>query len=519
MAQSRWWVRGVVLGSALLLAPVGAWADKLQDLEQRYEDQQTSLQQLHQEVQRLRQERTTQQAETDRRVMEVEKKAAETAASSLLTGYEPGKGFYLKSADGQFRLNLGGYLQTWMQVQGSRKEEDFPSGDAAAARRHQPSTFRERRTRIILSGQVFKDFNFYIEPEFSFGKVAENPGHNTDVSTTGGTRLENGWVAYTYAPWAQVKVGQFRNFFSLEKSTAPYDLDFAEWAVVPRALAPGLQLGALVSGNLNLPIMNMPFYYGVGIFNGCGRIDQCQNGVASQGDKEFAGRFAFSPPMPLGNLTIALNADYRSFRIVNGNGETDEEGVTTVAQLANGQRFHRFNPLQATDWRLAGDGLIGTSNGFLINGNRVTGGGDIVWDFYPFMIKGEYLYSTQERDGLVGATGKPLDNLIMQGGYGTIGYWVFGNKRNGLQAIGRYEHMRIDDRTGVFDAPTADPNERPMEMRSGTLGLNWYVNPAVRLRANYILTDVRPGQNTIGVSNSTHGELVHQGIAEVQLLF
>jgi phosphate-selective porin len=58
-----------------------------------------------------------------------------------------------------------------------------------------------------------------------------------------------------------------------------------------------------------------------------------------------------------------------------------------------------------------------------------------------------------------------------------------------------------------------------MEMRSGTLGLNWYVNPSVRLRANYILTDVRPGRNTIGVSNSTHGELTHEGIAEVQIQF
>jgi DNA repair exonuclease SbcCD ATPase subunit len=99
MDQRKWWVRGVVLGSALLLAPVGAWADKLTELEQVFETQQQSLQQLQQEMHRLRQDRTAQQTEIDRRVMEVEKKAAETAASSLLTGYEPGKGFFLKSAD------------------------------------------------------------------------------------------------------------------------------------------------------------------------------------------------------------------------------------------------------------------------------------------------------------------------------------------------------------------------------------------------------------------------------------
>ena len=59
-----------------------------------------------------------------------------------------------------------------------------------------------------------------------------------------------------------------------------------------------------------------------------------------------------------------------------------------------------------------------------------------------------------------------------------------------------------------------------MEMRSGTLGLNWHVNPSIRLRANYIVTDVTPGQNIIGVSNSSNnGDLIHEGIAEVQLLF
>ena len=515
MAQRGWWVRGVVLGSALLLAPVGAWADKLTELEQAFDTQQKSLQQLQQEMNRLRQDRTAQQAETDRRVMEVEKKAAEAAASSLITGYEPGKGFFLKSADGQHRLNLGGYLQTWMQVEGSRKEEDYSAADKAAGiARHNPSTFKERRTRIILSGQLFNDFNFHIEPELSFGGVGSQPQGG---GNTGGARLEAGWLSYTYAPWAKIKVGQFRDMFSLEMITPSQDLDFAERPVAVRALAPDLQLGAMVSGNLKLANI-LPVYYGVGIFNGCGRIDQCPGGIDNDGDKEFTGRFAFSPPMPWGNLTIGLNADHRAFRMVgtaNTKGATDVNNVTTPVI---GTDFHRFNPVGPTGVTLAGNGVGGTQNGFLINGNRVTGAADFVFDFYPFMLKGEYLYASQERDGL-GVAGGNLDHLIMQGGYGTIGYWVFGNKRNGLQAIGRYEHLRVDDNKGTFNAPATATTERPMEMRSGTLGLNWYVNPAVRLRADYILTDLRPGRNAVGLSNSTHGEIAHQGIAEVQLLF
>ncbi|MDE2485478.1 MAG: hypothetical protein KGL32_09590, partial [candidate division NC10 bacterium] len=350
MVQRRWWVRGVVLGSALLLAPVGAWADKLTDLEQAFEAQQKSLQQLQQEMHRLRQERSTQQAETDRRVMEVEKKAAEAAASSLLTGYEPGKGFYLKSADGQFKLNLGGYLQTWAQVEGSFQAGDNPSltpaEKATAGTRHNPSTFKERRIRLLVTGQLFNDFNFHIQPEFSFGGVGSQPPGG---SSTGGARLEEGWLSYTYAPWAKVIVGQYKPRFGLEMLTSSADLDFAERAVISRALSPEQQLGATIEGNLKLA--SIPVFYGVGIYNGCGRVDQCPGGIDNDGDKEFTGRVTVSPPMPFGNLTVGLNADRRTFRIKNGKGATDANGVTAPI---SGTSFYSFNPVQATGWKLAG---------------------------------------------------------------------------------------------------------------------------------------------------------------------
>lgn len=107
----------------------------------------------------------------------------------------------------------------------------------------------------------------------------------------------------------------------------------------------------------------------------------------------------------------------------------------------------------------------------------------------------------------------------MQGGYGSIGYWLFGNKLKGLQAIGRYEHVRIDDNKGTFTAPVTAANERPMELRSGTLGLNWFVNPNVRLRANYIVTNLSPHKNAVGLSNAEDGGVAHQGIAELQVQF
>src|SRR5574337_2160564 len=413
-------------------------------------------------MQRLRQERSTQQEEVTRRVMEVEKKAAEAAASSLQTGFDPwpGKGFYLKSADGQHRLNIGGYVQTLAQVEASRNEEEVAAADKSAAiGRHRPSTLKLHRVRGIFDGTVYRDFGFHIEPEFTAGNI--------------GTRIETGFVSYAYAPWAKVTVGQMRHQYSLEEGIATQDLDFAaQRSFVVRALAPDLQMGILLSCNSKLA--DMPVYYGVGIFNGCGRVDQCPGSIDNDGEKEYTGRVTITPPMPLGALTVGVNADFRTFNVSRGSGATDTNGVTVP--VGGASKFHRFNPVSTLGDKFGGDGAGTSSNGFLINGDRVTTGADFVFDLYPFILKGEFHYADQERDGL-GAGGSNLNDLRIMGGYGTIGYWIFGNKLKGLLANGRYEHLRVDDNKGQFSAPTTAANERPMELRSGTLGLTWHVNP------------------------------------------
>ncbi|MBZ0158559.1 porin [Candidatus Methylomirabilis sp.] len=507
MAQRSWWVRGVVLGGALLLAPVGAWADKLTELEQAFETQQKSLQQLQQEMHRLRQERTVQQEEVTRRVMEVEKKAAEAAASSFLTGMDPwpGKGFYLKSPDGQHRLSIGGYIQALTQVEGALSDD--VEGNAAAINRHNPSTFKLHRVRLILNGQLYKDFGFHVETQLADGPTKSSNSSGGAAGTSGGTRLEWAVGTYTYAPWAKIAVGQMRNHYGLEMAMATQDLDFAsQRSLVSRALSPDLQLGLHVSGDLK-QFVGIPFYYGAGIFNGCGRVDQCPGSIDNDGEKEYTGRLAVTPPMPFGNLTIGVNGDYRKFDM---KGSANTKGAFDLATSpVNGTIYHNFNPTSVTGVALAG-------SGFRINGERITSGADLYYEFYPFFIRGEYHYALQERDSLSG-TGNNLDDLIMQGGYGTLGFWIFGNKLKGLVLAGRYEQLRIDDDSGKFDPATT--GEVGTDIRAVTTGLTWHINPNIWLRGNYVYHNVSPHQNIAGMSSSSGGGEAHQGIAEFMLRF
>lgn len=477
MAHRRRHIHRGILGSVLLLAPIGARAQAPAPAVPAPRQQQTQP---------------------------LPPGPSSVPTPAVTVGYEPGEGFFLKSADGRFTLNLSGYAQTWGQMEGPSDAATLPGVvdgqnlTDAGLQRHEPSTFRLRRTRLRFTGQVPGGFGFYIEPE---------------LAGSTGARLQQGWARYTGASWATVFLGQRKPRFGLEELTSARDLDFAERSIATRALAPGQQVGATVEGSLRLA--RMPVTYGVGLYNGCGRVDQCQGGVDNDGAKEVTWRATFSPPVRFGALTVGVNADHRTFRVVRGIGSTDPNSVTRPIA---GTPFHRFNPIGPTGITLAGDGVGGTQDGFRVNGDRVTCGADVVLDVRRFIVKGEYVRASQARDGL-GDAGAALDDLVVRGGYASIGYRVSGNRQRGLLLIGRVEHLRAADSRGAFTSPQSAANEVALDVRSATAGLTWYVNPNVRVRSNYILTGLRPSRNAVGMSGSASGEAVHQGIAELQFQF
>lgn len=470
MAHRVWRIRGMVLvGACLLLTPVGAWADRLDELERAFqtqqkafEQQQQQMLQLQEEINRLRQERSAQQEEISKRVVETEKKAEEAKKSVANVGYD--KGFFIRSQDNRNELVLRGYLQQWFIAE---------PGD-----RVQSNTFRTRRARLITSGYVLNDFGFYVEPDF-----------------TGNARLEEGWVSYKRFPEATLVLGQYKPRYSLDMITSSRDLDFAERAMIVRALAPDFQLGATLQGQLFTKLL--PISYGVGVYNGCGRIDQCPGGIDNDNELEFTWRVAVTP---LPQLTLGLNADFRRFRKGARGFATDANGVTV-------NNF--FNPITATGFKLAN--FKGGPSGFKIDGERKTGGADLELNLYPLVLKGEYHFATQARNGM-GPGGTDLPDLKVQGGYATLGYWIFGQKPQGLLANARYEFLQAE-------ANQLLAGEAPLRVHAGTAGLTWYRSHNIRLRLNYIATSVEPKTNNNHKTPGEGGDVIHEGIAEVFVQF
>lgn len=458
-------VRCIVVALLLVLVPGLASADKLEEIERAVQAQQKAMElqqaqmrQLQEELGRLRQERAAQREEMTKRVVEAEKKA-EAAKLPFNAGYKDG--FYLKSDDDRFRLNLTGYIQNLLILE---------AGD-----RQQNNTFRFRRARFNLNGTVFSDFGFQFESEFA-----------------GAARMEEWWASYKRFPEATLIVGQHKPRYSLENLTSSRDLDFAERAIIVKALAPDQQVGITLQGQL----FENRISYAAGVYNGCGRIDLCPGGIDTDNDKELTARVTVTP---IPQLTIGADVDFRTFKKgPGGNVATDGNGATVNTALNS----FVFNPTTETGFKLAGAG-------FPIKGNRVATSGDLVLDLYPFLLKGEYHYAEQERTGQ-GAGGTNLSDLRIQGAYAELGYWLFGKKPEGLLALARYEYFRAD-------AETLKAGETAANVNAGLLGLNWYLNRFVRFRANYIATDIDPDKNTNRRGGG--GGVAHEGIAEVQIGF
>lgn len=138
---------------------------------------------------------------------------AETRSSLLATGGVAGRdegGFFLGSADGNFRLNVGGQIQFRYYlnfrddnagidrngdgvIDGDDAEDDFESG------------FQTRRTKLIFDGHAF-DPNMFYKIQAAF-----------DFDGDGSMNLEDAFVGYKWDNGFQVRWGQFKAPFLREE--------------------------------------------------------------------------------------------------------------------------------------------------------------------------------------------------------------------------------------------------------------------------------------------------------------
>jgi phosphate-selective porin OprO and OprP len=421
---------------------IRALEEKVNALEQKQAAQPPSdqVQALDQKVRALERQR------------ELDQEAATTAAASQPRLSVGANGVTFSSADTNFSLGLHGVLQA--------DSRTFPDNGQNGS-----DSFILRRARPILSGTVYRDYEFIFVPEF---------GGNT-------VQIMDAYLNYRNRPELQLQTGKFKSPVGLEHLQSDPVTSFNERSLVSDLL-PNRDVGAAVHGDLFGGVAS----YAAGIFNGVSDYNGTTANSDSDNNKAFVGR-VFLQPWKTSDLTALRGFGFG----VGGSYESDRNGASglTPGYKTDGQQtfFAYTNGAGAsgTHWRISPQAY---------------------YYYGPFGLMGEYAVSDQE------VTRNNVSADIRNTSWEVTGSWVLTGEdasyngikprhpfdpRNGQwgawQLAARYAELNVDDAAFPF---YADPNTSASGAHAWSAGINWYLNANIRVNASYSHTTFDGGNGT-----------------------
>ena len=380
------------------------------------------------------------------------------------------KGFSLETPDQEFKLRITGRFQTDFKI----FDTDNPNNNS----------FSVRRARLAMGGTMYKYYDFFVETEFGQGSA----------------RLNDGYLNINYTPMMQLRVGQFKEPFSLEELVSDNWTDMIERSLANN-IPPSRDIGAMIHGDLYSGALN----YAVAVYNGRSINQQTD----TDDDKDMAGRIIFAPFQLLGmkenkflkdlRLGAAFTYGYQDSNVTDWwkQGKFKTEATTT------------FFALRDTT-------TAGKENYVSQNGKRIRLGAELGYQYDSFSLKGE-LMKTNLDDLILNTYNTTLKKVVksderdfdVKGGYISASYFLTGEKepfKNGVydaitpkkkfdpfqgtwgawQIAFRYSFLSVD--RDLFKYGYADPKKYTDKADAYTAGVNWYLNDMVRIMVNYIHT-------------------------------
>lgn len=202
-------------------------------------------------------------------------------------------GFTVRSADGDWRVRVGGYIQADTRV--------YPGDEASLA----TTGLILRRARPIVEGTISRYFDFRVMPDFG----------------TGQPTVYEAYLEGRIRPELAIRAGKFKPPIGLERLQSATDLRFVERGF-PTNLAPNRDVGIQVGGDLAGGIVG----YVVGIFNGV--PDLGFGDVDVSDPKDLVGRLFLRPFARRGGNSVDLG-----FGLAASSGH--EEGTLSTPATSN----------------------------------------------------------------------------------------------------------------------------------------------------------------------------------------
>ena len=371
---------------------------------------------------------------------------APTAVRTPPTVSIGGDGFTFRSADGHWRLRVGGYFQA---------DGRFYLRDAQALG---TNSLIIRRARPIVEGTVYQYFDFRIMPDFG----------------TGQPTIYEAYFEARLDPALAIRAGKFKPPVGLERLQSATDLRFVERGF-PTNLVPNRDVGFQVSGEMQSGM----FSYAAGVFNGV--TDLGFGDVDASDAKELAAR-VFTVPFVRRGRGAPLDLG------VGFAGSIGNERGTPAAPATSALR----TPGQLPAFRYRSNGASGT---VVADGRRLRVEPQAYFYRGSFGLLAQYTVSrhTVRRDSSV-ATIRHFAWQIAASFFLTgerPSFRGVAPKRLFDPRAGSWGALELAARiqeTGVADSAFplfADPAASARRIRAWALGLNWHFARGVKLMVDY----------------------------------
>lgn len=375
-------------------------------------------------------------------------------------------GFNLETADGAFKLTVGGLTQVdWMVAPiGAGVQQKFNLQDNY-------NGVEFRRARLYIAGNLFKNIDYKFEYDF-----AEN--------SSGQPAFKDVYMGMSEIPFVQyVRVGYFKEPFSLEELTSDWITTFQERATMNAFAQP--------DRNTGIAVYQTYFDQRMTLAGGGFRLtNNFGDSVSSDAPFDVTARVTGLPAYQAGDNLVHLGLSY-SHRFRH-----DSLSTPQTLSFASRPEAHLF-PVN-----LVNTGKLATDGADLVDPEIALVRG-------PFAIQGEYTWA------IVAQVDE--SNPLFQGGYIEGSYFLTGESRASFyrrdkghfdrvipfhnfsidgshwgawQVAARYSRLDLDSGSvqgGVLDDVTG--------------GINWYLNPVARITVNYVWAHLE----SVGDSNVVEG--------------
>ena len=301
-----------------------------------------------------------------------------------------------------------------------------------------------RRARLYFAGLIYNNVDFKAQYDFAGGDAD----------------FKDVYIGYKGVELGHIKVGHFKEAFSLEELTSSKYITFMERSLPIEAFAPSRNTGI----GINSTALDDKLTWAVGLFR---ETDGFGEGEGS--DWNVTGRITGLPVQSEEMLLhVGLALSYKN---------------TSEVQYRSRPESHLAPRVVDTDGFTADNvSLVGLESALVCG---------------PFSLQGEYILSSPDM-----AAG--VADPDFSGYYLCASYFLTGEQRKYKASSGTFSRVKPNENVGVgpgawevgarySSLDLTDAGIAGGEIDDITLGVNWYLNPNTRVMLNYVMADADAG--------------------------